>query len=343
VKIILRRSESSYRLHGEHNLVEPGNAFLQDIETRGLSPYTVRSYGFDLVIFIRWLIAKKISFEKIDYSWLTQFMMDEKLREVGPKSINRRLITIQTFYRYCYDKLVPRGPRSTTPAPHYGGQGKDRIVGAIDLSRPSALKLRVKEPQAMIVPLAPSQVRALIEAFLRYRDLAIFQLMLFCGLRSCEVLSLKIGDIGFFERQIRVRGKGNKERMLPLPNRVAETLEKYHRLERPSASSNTHFFLVLQGKRQGHSMTPAGIRSLFRYRRQKDKELESANPHRVRHTFGSAMAREKVPLPVLQRLMGHHHPRVTLGYIYLSMGDIAEEFQRASENIQKRYEQITKE
>ena len=87
-------------------------------------------------------------------------------------------------------------------------------------------------------------------------------------------------------------------------------------------------------------MTPAGLRSLFRYRRQRHPgRLANANAHRFRHTFGTDMARAGVRLPILQRLMGHADAKTTLQYIHLSMADIAAEYDRAIRTIATKYEQ----
>ena len=83
-------------------------------------------------------------------------------------------------------------------------------------------------------------------------------------------------------------------------------------------------------------MTSSGLRSLFRYRR-RDEEIENANPHRLRHTFGTDMARAGVRLHILQKMMGHEDSKTTLIYINLSMADIAAEFQRAAKEIHNRY------
>ena len=84
-------------------------------------------------------------------------------------------------------------------------------------------------------------------------------------------------------------------------------------------------------------MTAAGLRSLFRHHRPCTK-IPQANPHRFRHTFGADMARAGVRLPTLQRMMGHADDATTLRYIQLSMADIADEYQRAVEQIQRHYQ-----
>jgi integrase len=178
----------------------------------------------------------------------------------------------------------------------------------------------------------------MLRSFRRYRDLAIVQLMLLCGLRSVEVLHLKTADVTFEDTHVRVYGKGGKERILPLPDTILQTLHGYLRLERPSRCPSSRLFVVLQGPRRGQPMTRAGLRSLFRHRRISLPEVSNANPHRFRHTFGTDMARAGVRLAVLQRMMGHADPVMTMQYINLSMADISAEFKRAVEQIGKHYE-----
>jgi site-specific recombinase XerD len=137
---------------------------------------------------------------------------------------------------------------------------------------------------------------------------------------------------------VRVRGKGDKERMLPLPELLVETLRAYLRLERPRRCGCEQLFVVLQGSRRGQPMTLAGLRSLFRHRRIQ-AAIANANPHRFRHTFGADMARAGVRLAVLQKMMGHDDAATTLQYINLSMADVAAEFRRAMTEVQRRYDE----
>jgi len=160
--------------------------------------------------------------------------------------------------------------------------------------------------------------------------------MLLCGLRSHEVLELKLGDIVLGDRRVRVRGKGQRDRVLPLPDVLARALGQYHELERPRQCAEPRLFVVLQGKQRGRPMTAAGLRSLFRHRRRRPG-LAIANAHRFRHTFGADMARAGVRLPILQQMMGHADLKTTLLYVRLSMADIAEEFRRALTKLAGRY------
>ena len=109
--------------------------------------------------------------------------------------------------------------------------------------------------------------------------------MLLQGLRSCEVLALDTEDLILSESQIRVRGKGNKVRLLPLAPEAVQLLNQYLRLERPRGCGPA-LFVCLKGRARGTRMTAAGLRSLFRHHRQTTS-VGHANPHRFRHTFAT--------------------------------------------------------
>ena len=166
----------------------------------------------------------------------------------------------------------------------------------------------------------------------KYRDTAIVTLMIFCGLRSCEVLSLDVNDIDLIDDHLRVRGKGGKERILPFPASVRQALSRYLDYERPEVN-HSFCFVVLKGPHRGDPLTPAGLRTLFRHRR-KILDIDAANPHKFRHTFCTNMIRQGVSLAVVQKLMGHSDIEVTMGYVHLSIDDVAKEYHQAIAKLQ---------
>jgi site-specific recombinase XerD len=328
---------------GQYQLVDArrrpiaqANRFLAAVAVRGLSRATVRAYGFDLVVLYRWFGRSQHSLASLSGRKLLQYIDSQRHDGAQPATINRRLTTARLLYRFCTGHELDMGRGAMTPAPYYRGQGRDRRLGLHLMPRQRQLKLRVKAPRRVVEPLSATEVRQFLRTLRRYRDLAIVHLMLLCGLRSAEVLQLQLSDILAEDKQLRIRGKGNRERVLPLPQVVARSISDYVRWER-RAERTARLFVIQQGSRRGAPMTLAGLRSLFRHRR-RDHAVARANPHRFRHTFGADMARSGVRLPILQRLMGHADVSTTLRYIQLSMADIADEYRRASEEIQRRYQ-----
>jgi len=310
--------------------------FLSALDARGLSPWTIRAYAYDLLALCRWLKQSKKKVHELTQLDLLEFVRAQRAMDAHPKSINRRLVVTGLFYRFLTNHDIGSSAGVNLPAAYYKRWRRDSELGLhqIGLHRPRFL--RVKTPRTVVEPLRSTQVRIFLRRLRRYRDISIVHLMLFAGLRSCEVLSLKMRDVLFEERRLHVRGKGAKERVLPLPEILWQSIVYYLKLERPSICQSEALFVVLQGRKRGQAMTSAGLRSLFRHRR-RDGLIKEAHPHRFRHTFGADMARSGVRLPILQRMMGHADAKMTLQYINLSMADIAEEYLRASNEIQKRY------
>jgi len=325
-----------YRLDDDDGCsVLEANRFLDAIGARGLSPRTLRAYAFDLLRFYRWIATTKHRLQDLLSADLVDFVAEQQRTGSAPRSINRRLTTVQLLFRFCTGCELDHGHGILRPASHYKGPGRDHALGLHRLHRHNR-KLRVKEPRLLIEPLSPDQVRSFLRSLKRYRDLAIVHLMLMCGLRSREVLELELGDIVWADRRLRVRGKGQRDRALPLADVLAHALRDYVELERPKKRDEPRLFLVLQGRGRGRPMTPAGLRNLFRHRRRRPM-LAIANAHRFRHTFGTDMARAGIRLPILQRMMGHADMKTTLQYIELSLADVAEEYRRAMSTIEGRY------
>ena len=307
--------------------------FLDRLLVRGLSLHTVEAYAYDLVLLHRWLDAVRLPLAEMNSDHLHEFLAWERGRNSRPKSINRRLHTLRLFFQHVTHHELPG---ATVPRRGIRFSYRDRELGLQRIKPADRQHLRVKEPRTVVEPLTVEQVNELLTNLHRYRDLGIAYLMLLCGLRSQEVLNLRIADVDLEDRRLRVRGKGGKERAVPAPPLFLTVLAKYSRLERP-VSESLHVFLVMQGPKKGEPMTRAGLRKVFRTRRQRS-QLANANPHRLRHTFGTDMARSGVRLPILQRMMGHAFAETTLQYVNVSMVDVAAEFQRALTKLEHRYE-----
>ena len=325
-RLSLPASASPYRLRDAHGQeLDWANAFLDAQRVRQLAVRSLRAYAYDLLHFARWSqgppqrpLAEITESALLDY---VRHQLD-RLPPPTPQTVNHRLGVVRACYRFHYGHEIPAGHSHfqrayTTRSPL--GYGRPR--------RARAGGLRLKEPHRVVVPLSAEQVAQFWRSFRTFRDLALVGLMLQDGLRSCEVLALQLADLQLADAQMRVRGKGNKPRLLPLPQEMVAVLEKYLGLERPLTNSPA-LFVCLKGRSRGLPLTPAGLRSLFRHHRAGSR-IAQANPHRFRHTFGADMVRAGVSLPALQQLMGHAQIRTTMLYVQLAPQDVWREYRRA--------------
>ena len=325
------KSASPYRLLDEHGReVVWANAFLDAKHLLQRSPRSLRSYAFFLLHFARWADPAGDAQQPRQLVELNESILRSYLRfqveqqpHAAPQTINHRLDVLRALYRFHFARPVPGEARFesyyTTRSPlGYGRTGRAAVHG-----------LRLREPKTVVLPLTSVEVAQFWESFHTFRDLALVGLMLYDGLRSSEALGLQLADLRLNEGQILVRGKGNKQRLLPLPQDISRVLQKYLWLERPPVAS-TALFVTLKGPSRGVALSLAGLRSLFRYHR-RTSEIPQANPHRFRHTFGTDMVRAGIALAALQQLMGHAQIRTTLRYVQLAPEDVWRAYRNAIE------------
>jgi site-specific recombinase XerD len=322
-------SASPYRLLDEHGQeIAWANAFLDAQRVRQLSLRSLRAYAFDLLHFARWWSQRllPLPLSEIEEATLLDYVRYQldQVPPPAPTTVNRRLTVVHCVYRFHYGREISPGQthfQRTYTQRSPLGYGRPR--------RAVARGLRLRQPQRVVVPLSAEQVAKFWHSFRTFRDLALVGLMLLDGLRSCEVLALLLADLQLADMQMRVRGKGNKQRILPLPEETRVVLEKYLHLERPLTNSSS-LFVCLKGRHRGLPLTPAGLRTLFRHHRLTT-QIPQANPHRFRHTFGADMVRDGISLPALQHLMGHAQIHTTMLYVQLAPQDVWREYRRAIE------------
>jgi site-specific recombinase XerD len=321
------QSRSPYRLVEDLNIgVDWANNFLDAQHMRGLSPCSLRGYAFDLLNLAQWFSAASVTLSDLNQAKLLDYIRYQLNRETKPaaQTINHRISVTHCLYRFHHGCEIPH--QGTT---HESGCSRPSPFGW-GRTRRVLQRLRVQIPRRLVIPLTATEVAAFWGSLRTFRDLSLVALMLFSGLRSRETLSLRLEDLRFAQGEMLVRGKGNRQRLLPLDPQTIKVIDNYLRLERPNTSS-PFLFLVLKGPNRGSPLTPAGLRTIFRHHRRVST-VSNANPHRFRHTFGADMVRAGISLPALMRLMGHSHIHTTMLYVQLSHQDVWREFHRAVQN-----------
>jgi site-specific recombinase XerD len=303
------------------------NQYLDYETLRRLTDNTLRSYAHELLHFLRWWESvhhtDAVTKDTLTESTLLDYVRFQSglQRHLSGGTINQRVAIVDKALRHAF----PDAPQQI--APGFQQTYWQRAPMGIGRPRLALSRLRVKTPKRTIAPLSVDEVARFWSSFRTSRDLAIVGLMLLQGLRSQEVLNLNRDDLLLPEGQIRVRGKGNKTRFLPLAPEATQLLDHYLRLERPHNSTDA-LFVSLKGSARGARMTPAGLRSLFRHHRHTTG-VKIANPHRFRHTFASDMVRAGVSLPALMQLMGHAQIQTTLVYMQITPLEVYQQYARA--------------
>jgi len=299
------------------------NDYLSYLADRRYSPASVRAYAFDLLHFARWLSGQDIGLDVVDTDALLRYLAACRAERLhgqhdnvlslasgrasgfAPATINRRLAAVSGLFsfRSMRDPAVP-SPVPRGPAARRAATGERAgLLAHLDKPRPRS-KLRVREPRRLPRGLDRAETGALLSSFRTDRDRAIAGLMLLSGLRSAEVLGLRVADTDIGRGWVRVN-----------PD-VAGLIQSYLLAERPETASQT-LFVVAKGPHRGQPLTAAGLRRVFRYHREISG-VAAGHPHALRHAFGTALAEAGVDLPVLQALMGHDHVDSSAAYIHLA-------------------------
>jgi integrase/recombinase XerD len=331
------------------------NEYLSHLADRNYSPRTVRAYGFDLLAFCRWLRAEQVDLAVVSADVLLRFVAacrqarvpgrrganvvtleGRRLDQYAAATINHRLVAVSGLFAF----RAMRDPDLPNPVPtgreaRRASRGERNGLLAHTVRRPKTrAALRLREPQRLPRTLEARQAVELLASFRTWRDRAIAGLMLYCGLRSCEVLALEVTDVDIGGRWVRVTGKGNRERRVPLDADVVSVIQAYVLAERPETAS-ARLFIVAKGPGRGQPLTPAGLRRIFRYHREI-AGVAGGNPHALRHTFGTALAESGVDLAVMQALLGHAHVDTTARYIHLAPAHVKAEFDAARDRMRAR-------
>jgi integrase/recombinase XerD len=235
------------------------------------------------------------------------------------RTIKRRLTTVSGLFDY----LVARGDVEVRANPVPRGMAARR-AGA---TRRGAPLLRA--PRTLPRVLLPAEVDALMSALRTHRDQAMVEAMLLGGLRRCEVLGLRLGDVRVGERRVFIaEGKAGHQRIVPISPRFFATLGRYLDLERPADSTSDRLFLVLKGPNRGRALSSHGIDEIIRGARRR-AELDHLTCHQLRHTCLTRLREAGMALEAVQAQAGHRSIESTRIYLHLSAGWLAEEYATA--------------
>ncbi|MCF7821747.1 MAG: tyrosine recombinase XerC [Mariprofundaceae bacterium] len=185
-----------------------------------------------------------------------------------------------------------------------------------------------KQPKRLPRTLPPEQTRQMMHATdssSEERDLALFAVMYGCGLRVSEAVGLNLHDISMESAELRVFGKGRKERVVPIPEGVLRLLQNYLNERAMSATGEKAVFLNQRGGR----LTARSVQRMVKKRALETGADMSVTPHRLRHSFATHLLAGGVDLRAIQELLGHSSLGTTERYTHLDMAKLTEVYDAA--------------
>ena len=277
---------------------------------------TVKSYTFDVNLFLNFLAKEGIDLLDIDKNIIRNFMSERLEHETyrgnleSERSLARRICSLKKFYKFLLNRnYISHNPFLTIKSP----------------------KKRIKGPDVLYF----SQISELLKANkerndeLASRDQALLEIMFCSGLRCSETVNLTIQAINFANRTLNIKGKGNKERIVPFSENCKESLIDYaknlrKKLETTSGEKSPYFFLNNKGKK----MTTRGLEYIMNSIVKKTGLSLGfkLHPHVLRHSFATNLLENGADLRIIQELLGHSSINTTQIYTHVSKENLTAQY-----------------
>jgi integrase/recombinase XerD len=280
---------------------------------RGLSRNTLEAYRTDLLQFGRFLARREMSALEAGPGAVADFLAELAAGDVerppaSTATIHRKTACLRSFYRHLRrEGLLDRDPTATLSPPRRSRKLPHVLTrGEIDrlLSQP-----RGTEPAAL-------------------RDRALLELMYACGLRASEAIGLELTDVDLEERVLRARGKGSKERVVPIGQAAVQALRAYLQRGRPGLVKGAPVAHVFVNFRGG-GLTRQGLYKIVRRHAVTAGLADRISPHTLRHTFATHLLAGGCDLRSVQEMLGHADVSTTQLYTHLSSQRLKDVYFRA--------------
>ncbi len=283
---------------------------------RNYSIHTVRSYQNDLTQYAQYLITHldlpdilKASHVHVR-SWIVHLMKGN----YTTKSINRKLSTLKSFYKFCMKlSLISNNPATKVSGPKMSKR------------LPQVIKTRDME-----------QLINLIEeegSFEALRDLMMINLLYQTGIRRDELINLKKEDINLSRSTIKVLGKGNKERLIPISPKLSRLILKYANEKKSRFDEENDFFLV---SNKGSKMYPKFVYNTVCSWIGKVSTVTKRSPHVLRHSFATHLADNGAELNAIKELLGHASLAATEIYMHNTIERLKDVYGKAHPRAEKK-------
>lgn len=283
---------------------------------RGYSPNTIRSYETDLRHFFAYLKksnnSRIINPGQIDFHVIRAYL-GGLFKNLKKTTISRKLSAIRTFFFYLEKNSLSEGnPAAEISSPKQGSYIPE-YLNVDDMF----MLLDVPEP----------------ETILEMRNQAILELLYSCGIRVSELTGMNLVDIDFKERLIRVIGKGNKERIVPIGKKALAAIEKYLDMSatfrKKSGNGENSEKAPLFLNNRGGRLSSRSVGSIIKKFVRKFDLVNDITPHSLRHTFATHLLDSGADLRSVQELLGHASLSTTQKYTHVSLDKLMEVYDKA--------------
>ena len=286
------------------------NEFLNYLKfERNRSDLTIRNYGEDLRAFKEFYgnLDSRLSWKSVDSDIIRDWMESMMDKGNNATSINRRLSALRSFYRFALArKLVDKDPVHGVTGPKKG--------------RPLPQFLKENEMDRLL------DAESWTESFEDVRDRTVIMTFYETGIRLSELIGLDDSVVDFSNRQLKVMGKRNKQRVIPFGEELLATLRDYMKCRGKEVNLQSDALFV---SAKGQRMTSSQVREAVKRNLSKVCTLKKRTPHVLRHTFATAMLNNKAGIESVKKLLGHESLSTTEIYTHTTFEQLKREYYSA--------------
>ena len=278
-------------------------AFLLHLENKNFSANTVKSYRADLQEFTDYLSKRKQNTLEAFTSPVIRSFLASLPQDYARNTVLRKIAALRSLAAFLLRQgKLARNPFKILPAPK-----REKLL-----------------PKFLTLPETDRLINTAGNTHFAARDKALFELMYSSGLRRSEVTGLKIRDVDFFNGVVRVLGKGNKERLVPVTDEALYAI-KYYLSTRPNPQPQDALFLNAHGK----PLTGDGLAFIFKNTAIAAHLARKVTPHSLRHSFATHLLNNGCDLRSLQEMLGHKTLAATQVYTHVSLDKLKSVYQHA--------------
>jgi len=289
------------------------------------SIHTVEAYKHDLRAFERFIKSEyekkeeECPLEKADQEDIKKWIISLSDQSISFRSINRKLSALKTYYSFL------------------------KKTKQIEISPFEKGIFMLKTDKKQKIPFSEAEIEKVLSyfssknSFDEVRDRAVIEMLYATGMRRSELANLKVGDVDFIQRQVKILGKGDKERYIPIIPELENTLHEYLKLRAEIANkkSEDYLFLVKNGKKIYPTLIYRIINSYFSAVTSK----KNVSPHVLRHSFASHLLDNGADLNTVKELLGHASLASTQVYTNTSLVELKRQYKKAHPRAEQKDEE----